>query len=331
MGKKMVSTIKKCRATVCSIILVWSSCGADTTGNTLEDEAEAQEVLSKMAITAEVDPQSATVTLPADRYAHFFPGELARLEDAQVIAKYGCDRVEYYYNGDSENPSPHGFIADASKAAARENGMFNRFGPWTEEMAQRFAYTDPTTLENQVYFGLIPPPPGFLEEQFQREMAKPGGYIGLECEKKLDPEVFSRGRLDSLRPPESRELMFGNLMPELRKTAEFKEALADLKQCYRENGLTVKKAKDESPTHTVIDGANRLKINNKQIDLARKDVQCKTKVDFVNRVAQEAAKIQVSRFAKHHQKLVAWRAEVDKALAKADEVIASHPNMLRAR
>ncbi|WP_278972115.1 hypothetical protein [Mobiluncus mulieris] len=57
-------------------------------------------------------------------------------------------------------------------------------------------------------------------------------------------------------------------------------------------------------------------------------MQCKTKVDFVNRVAQEAAKLQAPIIEKNIKEFTAWRKEVDETVKKAEEYIAAHQDVV---
>ncbi|EEZ91136.1 hypothetical protein HMPREF0578_2209 [Mobiluncus mulieris 28-1] len=57
-------------------------------------------------------------------------------------------------------------------------------------------------------------------------------------------------------------------------------------------------------------------------------MQCKTKVDFVNRVAQEAAKLQAPIIKKNIKEFTAWRAKVDENIRKAEEYIAAHQDVV---
>lgn len=328
----MSKEIKKLTATMCSLFLAWVGCNADTAAEPAapeEPDVAVTEVLAKMDMTAKVDPATATVELPGDRFAYFMPGEEARLEDAKAVAEAVCEQRVYYYDDESGTRESKAGV-ELSRAGAPEYAMFNELGPWTEEMAKRFAYTGPATVADQVYNRLIPPPPGFLEERFRREVtSKPAGILGGECKDKSTIKLFDQGRLEKKRPPEGAGLLFPSLEEKLAKTAGFQAALADLQQCYDESGIRLEEKRDGDRTYTVIGGADYHRLNQTQIDLALKDVRCKTKVDFVNRVAQEAAKLQGPILAKHYKKLAAWRAEVDETLRKADAYVAAHEEVIR--
>lgn len=326
----MAKEIKKLTATLCSLFLAWVGCNADTAAEPAaseEPEVAVTEVLAKMDLSAKVDPATATVELPGDRFAYFMPGEEERLEDAKAVAEAVCEKRVYYYDEASEIGTRRGI--KLRSPAPPEHAMFNELGPWTEEMATRFAYTGPSTVAEQVYRRLIPPPPGFLEEDFRQRMAELHGIFGEECKDKSTVNLFDQGRLEDTRPREGSELAFPSLEDKLAKTAGFQAALADLQQCYDESGIRLEEKQDGDRTYTVIGGADYHRLNQTQIDLALKDVQCKTKVDFVNRVAQEAAKLQGPILAKHYKKLAAWRAEVDETLRKADAYVAAHEEVIR--
>ncbi|MCV0001790.1 hypothetical protein [Mobiluncus mulieris] len=308
----------------CSLLLVLAGCGAGHPANTNAENTQrdntAASSVSGMDMTAKVNPETATVELPGDKFFYVSHAESARIADAYVVARAVCAKklgIPFLASGVGGGDAP-------------EYAMFKELGPWTEEMANRFAYTGPATLADQVANGTIPQPKDFKFEAEPPELTNEQSTL-LEKKCNNTPEVkhFDEGRLDDLRPPAALELDFWTIkQTKLPKSKEYQQALKELNQCYQEVGIRQKKKKDGNNTYTVIVGADFTKVNEQQITLALKDVQCKTKVDFVNRVAQEVAKIQAPVIEKNIKEFTAWRKEVDETVKKAEAYIAAHQDVI---
>ena len=71
----------------------------------------------------------------------------------------------------------------------------------------------------------------------------------------------------------------------------------------------------------------REKINEEQIALALKTVECKDRVDFTRRAADITAERQVPIIEEHADELFAVRKTWDDTVAEAQEYIAAHPEL----
>ncbi|WP_249933576.1 hypothetical protein [Mobiluncus mulieris] len=310
---------------ICTLLLLAGCSDSSPANNSNVDNSNlsgkaVEQSLSEIDMKAKVNPKESTVELPGDRFSRLTDSEEGRIGDAFVVARAVCARsigIDY--------PVPRLGIADA-----REYAMFNELGPWTEEMANRFAYTRPGTIADQVYNGYIPMPSGFSKktDPFDKLSLETLDTVTTKCDNSKDAKPFNQQELYKLRSPAAQELDFDAILKKLANNSNYKKALEDLKQCYQEVGIRLEEKKDGKNTYTEIVGVDYRKINEKQITLALKDVQCKTKVDFVNRVAQEAAKLQAPIIKKNIKEFTAWRAKVDENIKKAEEYIAAHQDVV---
>lgn len=292
----------------CSALLILAGCGnSQASNNSGADEAGTAAALDGMDMTAKVSPETATVEFPGDKF-QLSEAEGDRLAVAEQVAWALCaqklDIPEYAREPGSRD--------------APEYAMFSDLGPWTEDMANRFAFTRPEPLITESKEKNYPPE--LSDEQFN--------IVEKKCKTTPEAEYFNALRLDKIAPAVF-DLQFSEIeQTKLPKSKEYQAALKDLYQCYKEVGIREEERKEGNYSYRWVVGADSGKVDEQQITLALKAVQCKTKVDFINRVAQEVAKIQAPVIKKNIKDFSAWRKEADEALKKAEEYIAAHPDAI---
>ncbi len=301
-----------------SLSLVLAGCGVSHPVDTNAGNASASSVPG-MDMTAKVDPNTATVKLPGDKF-NISHREDGQITDAQIVARAVCAKklgIPFQAWGIGRSDAP-------------EYAMFGELGPWTEEMANRFAYTGSQTIYDQVANGYMPEPKNFKPRKPRPELSvEQRDVLEKKCNGTEEVKYFESDRFYKSSPPAAYDLLFTELMQKkLPESSAYQAALKNLEQCYQEVGIRQEKKKDGNNTYTAIVGVDYSKVNEQQIALALKDVQCKTKVDFINRVAQEAAKLQAPIIKKNLKEFTAWRKTVDETLKKAEKYIAAHQDVI---
>ncbi|MFT3942439.1 MAG: hypothetical protein QM705_01245 [Ancrocorticia sp.] len=297
--------------------------------------------LSGLDLTAHVDPVTASVSLPSDRLLMTFAEEKV-LMSAASVAEVQCIRAQ-------------GVPWDFSSGDGNEDPLLNvwdRYGPWTTDIAQRFAFVQPQSDDSLIRNGIIipatPPPepdPPTIDNLTQEQLA-----ASKECEK--DPQVveFSEAWMRAATPWQT-EIADGLVQAETDPRAL--QLFEELGACYADNGMDMDPERPGLPVgaqqyavtrevevtdNCVRDGpkggegtcgtraepTGESPINEEQIALALKTVQCKDSINFTRRIADLIAEKEAPAVEKYAQEIVAERQQVDDILTTAREYIATH-------
>lgn len=294
-------------ATIC-LIFVASACGNE------ENTSDSSPGTSGLNVSAEVNIETSSVTLPGDR---FFLSEYESdlLATAQSIAMAKCAQNELGIEwGAYSMPLEE---ADWSL-------MFYEFGPWTVDMAERFAFAFPSSERGLIVNGIIPAPPGYQMESpvlVARSELPQEDFDAVVNTCGKDPEAlqFSDIDLGIVGTPAETELR--DAREALMRDDRAKGVFEELSACYEENGLEQK-----SDTSVEVVGMDADVINEEQVQLALKVVECKTEVDAIPRLAEIWADLQAPTIHKYAAELTEYQRVKDEALAAARDYIIANPD-----
>ncbi len=273
---------------------------------------------SGVNLKSEVNPTAGTVVFPGDRFA-LSEVERMHLVDADLVAYAVCARehgVPFYAQ----------FIGNGKAPEYSMSGGFG--GPWTVEMANKYAYLGPMTEADMIGNGIISPTE-------KNEYVNPNESITPEdreimskgCRKYKTAEKFRRYSEQQGRPPAVDSLMVSNLWTKIKKDSDYNPLISDLKKCYADSGISVKPSSDAILGFTVV-GADYSTINAQQIELAVRDAKCQVKIDFMQKMADIIAKVQAPIIVENLEDLTAWRKQLDEVLKEADEYIDAHQDVI---
>lgn len=272
--------------------------------------AEQEESLASVRgidMSPELNPATGAVVLPADRFVETMTEmDILATASAVVVSACAAERGVTF--------TPPGLSSDPIYASE------HYFGPWTRDQAQRFGFVTPMSdadlVANQIVHG----------EAAERDGANggPAPNGGLTEEQWLvvdscqdDPRLEQFGEALTHAGPWHEE--FRAVQGQLLEEKAAQDALAELRSCYEDAGLTI--ADDAVPW--VPRGANGREITEEQIRLALAVVQCKEEVGFTARMAAAEAELQAPIVADYADELVASRAQLDEALAAARALLPS--------
>lgn len=275
-------------------------------GCALTDDPQAVQTVAHpgLDLTAEVDPSTGRITLPADRFQPTMEeSDLLSTAASTAIADCAAER------GVSFQPAVSAF--DPVYAVS------NRYGVWTREMAQRFAFTTPMTAADLSANGIRvegaatadadpgPPPNAHLTTE-DREILD-------ECAGAAEVKQFDASALLGPGP-------WGDEIQAATEAAFAREAVQvfdDYAACLVEHGHQA----DPANVY-VAQGADPQVIDEEQTLLALAVVDCKTSVDMVTRLATLEAAAQAPVIDRHAAELIAQQERVQAAVAAARERLA---------
>lgn len=293
-------------AALCLTLLV-SACGNN------EETSDSNPGSSGLNISAEVDAETSSVTLPGDRF-FLTEHESYLLDTAQSIAIAKCARDELgiewsAYSMPIEEP-------DWSL-------MFYEFGPWTEDMAERFAFAFPSSERGLIVNGIIPAPPDYQMEDpvlvARSELPEEDTNAVMEtCGENPEALQFNYVNLGIVGTPAESELR--DAREALMRDDRAKVVFEELGTCYEENGL---EQKGDMSVEVV--GMDADVINEEQVLLALKVVDCKTEVNAIPRLADIWADLQAPTINKYAAELTEYQRIKDEAVAEARDYIAANP------
>ena len=119
----------------------------------------------------------------------------------------------------------------------------------------------------------------------------------------------------------SRLSSIGDEYDVVNRDPRMQDLFSELRVCYAEQGMEMD---EESPgyIHPRID-----RIDEEQISLALKTVECKDQVNFTRRAADITAERQIPIIEEYADELLAGREKWDDTVAEAEEYIAAHPEL----
>lgn len=291
---------------LCLTLLV-SGCGNN------EETSDSIPGSSGLNINAEVNAETSSVTLPGDRF-FLTEYESYLLGTAESIAMAKCARDEL------------GIEWGAYSIPLEEPDwalMFYEFGPWTEDMAEQFAFAFPSSERGLIVNGIIPTPPGYELESpilVHRSELPQEDFNAVVSICGEDPEAlqFSDISLGIVGTPAESEMR--DAREALMRDDRAKVVFEELGTCYEENGL---EQKGDMSVEVV--GMDADVINEEQVLLALKVVDCKTEVNAIPRLADIWADLQAPTIDKYAAELTEYQRIKDEAVAEARDYIAANP------
>ncbi|MCP2282210.1 hypothetical protein APR04_001105 [Promicromonospora umidemergens] len=198
------------------------------------------------------------------------------------------------------------------------------FGPWTIRQAEKYGFVEPwLTDADLVANGVMPEGHGDASSNNPEVSAVNGNLsdeekaIVEDCwdspeVKELDVKYGSAPWMEEVEEVDSRFI----------EGAAGGELFDELYACYREAGM-----EPAADVPGSVEGADPRVIDEEQIELAVKTVQCKEETQFTERLAKEWAQAQAQVLAPYTQELADQRAELDKLLSAAEAYLADHPEV----
>lgn len=314
-----MKAVKKLIVLLFASLFLMGACSHEKQGERKEGGNPSSTSVSGLVLTAEIDKAASRVVLPLDRFV-MTDQESFILINALTGATAKCAR--------SELGIPwRGIPMEENVHPSRL--MWHEMGPWTVDMASKYGFAMPAPEGTLRRNGILP------SDDNQEE--KPGINDGISdsdarkvrgnCIEGRDEVLqFDEVRLNLNRGPGYVEA--SNTREKVFKDGRTKQALQELYQCYRDNGMEPEGIIKETGEPGVdVRGANPLTINEEQIQLALKVVACKEKVDFVPRVARIWAEIQAPIIEEYAEEFLDQRNKIDSVLAKAKAFIAENPDV----
>ena len=310
----MMETMLSQRRLAAGLILVAACLGVS--GCASEGGDAGSEDLRGINPNAELDSENARVHLPSDyvRTADSdSPYEYTLLDNVSEGAyikcareKLGMDLASYPLSRDE--PAYH---------------MFWVYGPWTKPVAEKFAFVPPMSDGALMANGLVPRPADSVEPQLSNpyEGLSEGDRKKMRDACSSDPDV-QKFRLESERAHSPGTVALGDSLDLADADPRTKALVDELDACFRTKGMEANPEVIGDPK-----GADRSLINEEQIDMALKTVECKDQIDFTQRIADILAEHEMDAIQDHADELFAQRQEWDDLVADAKQYIAENPDV----
>lgn len=312
---------------VCSLSVL-AGCGTNSqTVSPTENDADVG--MSGLDLSADVRAEESVVVLPADRFM-VNDWEANVVSTAASMAISVCAReelgIERYVPPTAESPST-------------ESLMFAEFGPWTATMADSFGFVMPMTQGELSANGIIDPPVteaevdqifsehALSDSDLQRVIDEcgEGSQINTDFERFADyhrnlyvgawNDEFIAAENDVLADP---------------RTVRVRD---ELMTCYEDKGLAVSAQPDdgyerEGALELYIEGLDSFVIDETQVTMANKVVECKQETQAIETISAIWAEKQAPVIEKYADELVAYRAEADAAIVEANQYVQEHSDLL---
>lgn len=260
---------------------------------------------------AELDPDNAVVHLPAD-YVNttFREYDSLLINDASGGAFVKCVDKKLGIKLKGYPLSPYEPTYE----------MFWRYGPWTKKVAEKFAFVTPMSNRDLIENGYVPRPEGDSERPtlnpFVVVPAEDRAKMDEACSSDQDSQKFALTEASS----EPGAVALEDTWDQADSDPEMQKLLDELDICFQGEGMKADPQRIGYPTAAV-----NTVINEEQVGLALKTVECKNQIDFTQRVADILAKYQMKVIDKHSNELFATRKKWDDLVAEAETYIAANP------
>ncbi|AWE43215.1 hypothetical protein [Actinobaculum sp. 313] len=289
-----------------------AACSSDESGGGASGSAsvDVSSKLAGMSRKAEVDPETAVVKFPVDYV------ELGEQEDSSILysardaAVAECAREELGIPWVATEPD--GYMPTAH--------MWQRYGPWTKPVAEKFAFVDPMGDGALIVNGYVEEPDGYELIPWPNEGIPEAdrNKVFDTCNSKPEVKRFDDNDLWVVGPGQQ---ALNDEEDAVDQDPRMQALFDELRTCYAENGMELD---EELPGYIT---AYRDTIDEEQIELALKTVECKDQINFTRRAADIIAERQVPVIEEYADELFQNRANWDAAVAEAKEYIASHPEL----
>ncbi|MGO1592516.1 hypothetical protein [Ancrocorticia sp.] len=270
--------------------------------------------MSSLKRTAELDPETGIVQLPSDSVELGEQVDSSVLTSAYMASVAQCSRDNLDIPWVAERPDPY----------MPSEHMWSRYGPWTKSIAEKYAFVRPMGDGALIVNDIVPEP------EDHEWVPDPNEGLSMEerqdvfdnCENTAEVQKFNEENLWTPSPG----------MQELNEEVEavdldprMVELFSELEECYVSNGMEMH---PEVPWYPA--GADFENINEEQVELALKTVECKDQIDFTQRAADVTAERQVPIIEEYAEELFAAKEKWDNTVEKAEEYIAAHPELFEA-
>lgn len=308
----MIATMVLYKRLAAGLILMAAS--MSVSGCVSESEGSASASLRGINPNAELDYENAVVHVPRDYVdTNFRDYDYNLIDTATEGAFIKCVREEV-------GVDLKGYTVERDEPVRR---IFWRYGPWTKPVAEKFAFVPPMTDGELMANGYVPRPADYVEP----ESLYPYEGLSEEDREKMrdacssDPDV-QRFLMDPERSYGPGEVALNDTWDQADNDPEMKALVEELDACFQTKGLEANPRVIGDPK-----GADRNLIDEDQIDMALKTVECKDQIDFTQRVADILAKHQMDVINEHADELFAHRQELDDLVADAKQYIAENPDL----
>lgn len=259
-----------------------------------------------ISMAPELNRDTGSVVLPFDKFS-LSENEHGDIVTASAAQRVACSREVGIPVGDPW-PSLNNPAYDSE----------SYFGPWTLAQARKFGFVEPASDADLNANGIV----GAPELPSDRRLPE-APFADLTDE---DGE-----KVEACNGPDEELFMSvleqdGPWVPEIRAIREnagalelpgLRDIVTELAACYKEKGIT------PGPKDLVWwpQGGKADRIDEQQIQLAVKVVDCKDSIEFTERMAAIEAREQAAVIGRYADELVQERATIEKALARADATI----------
>ena len=284
---------------------------------------------SGLDLTAHINPQNASVSLPSDRLL-VTTSEEEIIRTAEFAAVAVCVRAKGVPWPSAHHPNDDPVL-----------NAWHRYGPWTADIAQKFAFVKPMTERGLITQGIVIPEN--LEPIFEPllivNLTETQLAASDECYK--DPQVLQFNGASLYNPGPWMDAVLDSYTL-IDSDPRAQELFDELGTCYAEYGMEMD---PENPGFVV--GANTTAnarywidengqpaseptdepvITEEQVIMALQTVECKDSIDFTNRIANLIAEKQAPGVEKYSEELVSQRQHIDDLVASARDYMATHPD-----
>ncbi|MFC5369426.1 hypothetical protein [Arcanobacterium bovis] len=301
-------------------VMLVGACQSDTAKNETsaveKTQNSSETAASGLNLKADVDFKTGRVTLPLDRFA-------ASNEEEALINSARSGGMAKCAHEKLGIPWKTPLIKGDPDAA-----VWNELGPWIKERAERLGYAmRPMT---KPYVG----PKAMSQEEYEKSIQYEREHPVIDPDNpnsQISEQDFEKMQEECSSNPETDKYPYSAMyIPEVGKvasssddfgqSAKIKAVLEELKQCYITAGY-----KPSEDFRGSIEGARPEIIDAEQIKMALVEVDCKTKINAVPRVAEALAELQAPMIEKYANELVENRRRIDEMVQQAREFVSKNP------
>ncbi|MGO1590480.1 MAG: hypothetical protein ACTHW1_02005 [Ancrocorticia sp.] len=303
-------SFKKAVATAASVALVL---GLAACGDAEESETNLAKVTG-INPNAELDYDTGIVYFPAEPLT-----TLDRDHDMELISSAGegvFSQCVFDKTGTKLDPYP----IDREEPI---RDVFFIYGPWTKPIAEKFAFVLPMTDGELTFNGYVPRPEGFVEPPSGNPYAKltqeeRDEYTEL-CGSEPEYTKYNLLHVQSTGPG---EIGLQEVQDKVAADRRTKDLVDELDKCFAPLGLEADPDRIGLPKEADVDV-----INEDQLDMAMKTVECKDEIDFTQRLADIIAEYQMKVIDEYGAEMTAERDKFDALVQEAEDFIAANPDL----
>ncbi len=305
--------ISRRAASVAAVFCVLGSSLAACAGDDVDSVNE--QYVSGINPKAELDYDAATVRLPSSYVeTNYQENDMFLLDDASSGAYLKCAHEKAGFD------MTVGYPVDREEPV---RDVFWRYGPWTKEMAEKYAFVPPLTDGEMMFNGFVPRPADWVAPEssgnpFEGVSDQERERIREVCGKDPDALRFLPSTVSSDGPA---AVELSGAWDRAERDPRVQGLVDELDQCFRGQGLEAHPRRIGSPT-----AGDPGVLNEEQIEIALKTVECKDEVDFTQRLADVLAEYEMEIIDGNASELVAARELWDDRVLEARQYIAENPD-----